>query len=201
MSSTKQKMTDSKRLAALREILNHARNEALARVREFREEQDQDAEAAPGDEMDVARSLAEVETHASLIERIEQRLKAIDEAFTRLDQGLYGICEDCGGEIPVARLKALPFATCCVDCQEKRNHGERVGQGAVDESSRRFWQPPEEMDERFEKGDAMQSPEEGGVIVHEGKPGGAEVGEFEQLPPAPTARRRGRPRKKQTTEE
>lgn len=198
--SIERKTTDSDRLAALREILNRGRSDALARVREFRQEQDEDAVPPPSDEMDVARSLAEVETHASLIERAEYRLKAIDEAFSRLDEGRYGICEDCGDEIPVERLKALPFATCCVDCQEKRNHRVRPGEGAVDEPSRRLWQGPPELEESFEKGDTMAAPEEG-LIVHEGGPSGAEIGEFEQLPPAPTARRRGRPRKKEASEE
>ena len=38
--------------------------------------------------------------------------------LTRLDQGLYGCCTECGDDIPIARLRALPFAVRCVDCEE-----------------------------------------------------------------------------------
>ncbi|MCL5022668.1 MAG: TraR/DksA family transcriptional regulator [Nitrospirae bacterium] len=51
--------------------------------------------------------------------RHQTRLKAIEEALRRIDEGLYGICEDCGEEISVARLNAVPFALRCIDCQER----------------------------------------------------------------------------------
>lgn len=186
---------DGKRQQALRELLNHARNQALARVREFRREQDEDATPPPSDELDTARSLADVETHASLIERAEYRLKAIAAAFDRIDRGRYGFCEECGDDIPIERLKILPFAAYCVDCQTKRNHRLRPGEGYVDEPSRYLWSGPEELDESIEKQESLTGPEEQ-IMVRDRSPFGPEVGEFEQMEPAPTARRRGRPRKK-----
>src|ERR1700739_4750213 len=95
-----QRIDEDKRNRDLREVLNHARNEALARVRDFRREQEEDATPTPSDELDAARSLAEIETHASLIERAEYRLRAIDQAFARIESGNYGICEECGDELP-----------------------------------------------------------------------------------------------------
>jgi DnaK suppressor protein len=50
----------------------------------------------------------------------EQMLEKIEHALTRLDEGRYGQCEDCGGGIPPARLDALPYATRCVECEERR---------------------------------------------------------------------------------
>lgn len=44
----------------------------------------------------------------------------IEEALRRISEGEYGQCEDCGGRIPPARLKAMPSASVCVECQEKR---------------------------------------------------------------------------------
>jgi len=44
-------------------------------------------------------------------------LDAIDSALLKLAEGTYGICEECGGEIPLGRLQAIPFATRCVECQ------------------------------------------------------------------------------------
>jgi DnaK suppressor protein len=142
---------NSQRDEALRAILNHERNQALARVREYRSDQEQETTPPPGDEMDAAQSLAEIETHATLIERVEDRLKAIDFAFDRLDRGLYGICAQCGEEIPLERLKALPFAAYCVDCQEKRNHQRRSDQTWIDEPFIRRWDLPEEMTESTEE--------------------------------------------------
>jgi len=44
-------------------------------------------------------------------------LDAIDGALLKLAEGTYGICEECGGAIPLGRLQAIPFATRCVACQ------------------------------------------------------------------------------------
>ena len=56
------------------------------------------------------------------------------------------------------------------------------------------------MDESLEKQDSMTEPEEA-LIVRDRDPFGPEVGEFEQLPPGPTARRRGRPKRNEPKEE
>jgi len=186
-------ISNSERLQTLRNLLTHQRNEALARIRDFRRAQEEDAEPLPGDELDAARALAEVETHAGLIERAEYRLKAIAAAFRRVEEGRYGICEECGEDIAVERLTVLPFAAYCVDCQSKRKHRLRPGEGDIDEPSRHLWTLPEEMDESLEKQDALMEPEER-LSVRDRRPSGPEVGEFEQLPPSPMARRRGRPR-------
>ncbi|HSW62902.1 MAG TPA: TraR/DksA C4-type zinc finger protein [Dissulfurispiraceae bacterium] len=47
-----------------------------------------------------------------------QMLIRIDAALTKLREGSYGICEECGCEIEEGRLKVMPFAICCRDCQE-----------------------------------------------------------------------------------
>jgi DnaK suppressor protein len=147
---TAEQAKDQQRLQALRQILNHERNEALARVRDYRRDQEQEAVPLPGDEMDVARSTAEVETHASLIDRVENRLKAIDFAFNRLEQGRYGICAQCNEQISVERLHVLPFAAYCVDCQETRNHRARAGKTWIDEPFIHQWDLPEGMEETTE---------------------------------------------------
>jgi len=50
----------------------------------------------------------------------------IDEAVRKIEEGTYGICEDCGEEISEKRLLVLPAATLCVDCQENREELEKV---------------------------------------------------------------------------
>lgn len=46
-------------------------------------------------------------------------LTEIETALQRMDNGNYGICKECGREIDVERLEVLPWATYCVECQEK----------------------------------------------------------------------------------
>jgi DnaK suppressor protein len=58
-------------------------------------------------------SLKQLSTH-------RETLLKVDEALRKIDEGTYGRCEDCGEDISVERLKVLPFAIYCVDCQEKR---------------------------------------------------------------------------------
>ncbi|HKD65890.1 MAG TPA: TraR/DksA C4-type zinc finger protein [Candidatus Binataceae bacterium] len=182
------------RLEVLKNILTQERSNALARIRELRRNQGDDMAGSPGDEMDVARSLTDVETNASLIERAEDRLKAIDDAFGRLTRGRYGICEQCENEIAVERLKVLPFATYCVDCQQERSQ-QRTSRAAVNDEPWRRWRIHEEPDEAGEDTNSVTDPEEL-LTIHDTSPFEAEEGELEQAPSAAPTRRRGRPRKK-----
>lgn len=50
-------------------------------------------------------------------------LRDIDQALERLEKGVHGICEPCGRAIPQARLKAVPWARYCIDCQERVEQG------------------------------------------------------------------------------
>jgi RNA polymerase-binding protein DksA len=53
-----------------------------------------------------------------------KRLKLIDSALTRIQQGKYGLCVKCGKRIPQGRLEAIPYALMCVECktaEERRN--------------------------------------------------------------------------------
>jgi len=150
-TKTARRIADDARLNDLAKALAAARDEALARVRVLRKEEQEDAVELPADGLDAARSLEDVETDAGLIERCEYRLKEIDAALSRLERGRYGICEKCRQEIPVERLKAVPFAAYCIDCQQKRNERRHPGEGDVDEPSRHVWTPPEELKESVEE--------------------------------------------------
>lgn len=181
---------DGERPAALYQILARLRDETYERIREFRLDQRDEAQPAPADEMDVARSSADVETHASLIARAEERLRFIDQALARVEQGRYGICAECGEEIPLERLTAVPFAVLCVDCQRKTNRSRRWGEGATIRPYDHQWSIPEEMEEPGERTYRSTGPEDD-VAIHLGEPFGPEEGG--EAPPA--KRKRGRPRK------
>ena len=142
-------------------MLLRLQEETYRRVREFRRDQEQESESGPADEMDSARSTAEVETHAGLIARAEEKLRFVDEALTRLDAGKYGRCVGCHELIPLDRLKALPFAAYCVDCQQKRNRARSGwGEGTMIPPYDHQWTVPEEMEEPTEREYRSTDPEE-----------------------------------------
>jgi RNA polymerase-binding protein DksA len=62
------------------------------------------------------------------LERDVRELRAVEAAAARLHTPDYGVCDDCGGEIPYARLDAQPTATRCLACQARR---ERAGATAA----------------------------------------------------------------------
>jgi DnaK suppressor protein len=68
----------------------------------------------------------------ALMEMESETLRKIDDALLRLQAGTYGICAECAGKIAEARLRALPFASLCRDCQEHEEEAARVSQPRVD---------------------------------------------------------------------
>ena len=72
---------------------------------------------------------AALETDRNFILRIRDRERKlifkIQEALRRLEEGEYGICESCGEEIGIARLKARPVTTLCIDCKSIQEVQER----------------------------------------------------------------------------
>lgn len=65
----------------------------------------------------------EQEFTLSLAESGSQALPLIEAAIDRIDEGTFGVCEECGVQIPRARLNAIPFAHLCVNCasEQERN--------------------------------------------------------------------------------
>jgi DnaK suppressor protein len=61
----------------------------------------------------------------ALIQMKSETLNKINDALARLDAGNYGNCFECGAEIAEKRLRALPFAVRCKDCEEARETAER----------------------------------------------------------------------------
>ncbi|HEY6200672.1 MAG TPA: RNA polymerase-binding protein DksA [Candidatus Binatia bacterium] len=72
---------------------------------------------------------ASLESNRNFILRIRDRerklIAKIDEALRRLEDGSYGVCEECGEMIGTARLKARPVTTLCIDCKSAQEVGER----------------------------------------------------------------------------
>ncbi|MCX8072266.1 MAG: TraR/DksA C4-type zinc finger protein [Candidatus Binatia bacterium] len=68
--------------------------------------------------------LAQEERAARLYDRLgeheRRELALIEDALRRIAEGSYGVCVDCGGKIPIARLRAIPQTPYCVKCAERR---------------------------------------------------------------------------------
>jgi DnaK suppressor protein len=70
---------------------------------------------AEGSEVDIQGDIG-----FAVIQLTTETLNKIDTALRRLEEGHYGDCFECGDEIAEARLRALPFAVRCRDCEQRR---------------------------------------------------------------------------------
>lgn len=89
--------------------------------------------SATGDAADAAFDSGSEEISSQLAELEARELSQVNRALARLKQGSYGNCEICDAKIPVARLNALPYSTCCIKCQRESEEGGDAGFAGHDE--------------------------------------------------------------------
>lgn len=77
-----------------------------------------------------AQMATERDLEFALDARESAELDAIDAALKRIEDGVYGVCTDCGVDIPAARLHAAPETPRCIDCQDKLEHQRGKATGA-----------------------------------------------------------------------
>ena len=109
----------------LRQMLEDRRrelmNEVQGRIRDVRAEGDRDVlDQGESSEVDIQEDI-----EFALIQMKSETLNKINEALRRLEDGTYGNCFECGDEVAEARLRALPFAVRCKDCEEARETAEQ----------------------------------------------------------------------------
>ena len=76
-------------------------------------------DGAGNDQADVGSTTLERDHEMSLANNARDMLNQIEFALTRIDDGTYGVCENCGNAIGKGRLQAFPRATLCVSCKER----------------------------------------------------------------------------------
>jgi RNA polymerase-binding transcription factor len=118
------------RYSELKQMLDERRREIQAQVqgkmRGVREEGswggklNEVLDAVESAEADIQEDL-----ELALVQMKSETLNKITDALTRLEQGDYGNCYECGEEIAEKRLRALPFAVRCKDCEEAKEVAER----------------------------------------------------------------------------
>jgi RNA polymerase-binding transcription factor len=124
-----QRMAPS-RYAELKQMLDSRRREIQAEVagkmRDVREEGtwggklNEVLDAVESSEADIQEDI-----EFALIQMKSETLNKINDALSRLEHGNYGYCFDCAEEIAEKRLRALPFAVRCKDCEEARETAEQ----------------------------------------------------------------------------
>ncbi|MEW6067551.1 MAG: TraR/DksA C4-type zinc finger protein [Nitrospirota bacterium] len=123
-------VTEEERKATLRNILLDKRKEIIKEAKSeiskyIKGETKQLVDTALDDgdwsvvDLSEDISLKQLSTH-------RETLHKIDEVLRKINEGTYGICEDCGEEISEKRLSVMPFAIYCIDCQEKREQLEEI---------------------------------------------------------------------------
>ena len=112
-------------LTFFRNLLETRRLEILA-------EADRAVDSMNGDERITYADPADralLESNRNFLLRMRDRerklLSKIDEAFARIQDGSYGLCEECGGAIGIERLKARPVTTLCIDCKSSQEAREK----------------------------------------------------------------------------
>ncbi len=112
------------RYQELKRILEERRREILSEVHEkMRDVRTEGSTANVQGVLDsVESSEADIQEDIefALIQMKAETLQKIDEALVRLEEGSYGYCFECGSEISERRLRALPFAVRCKNCEEAR---------------------------------------------------------------------------------
>jgi len=79
-----------------------------------------------GDEAERATRETENSLELRTRDRYRKLIGKIDKALRRIDEGVYGYCEETGEEIGIERLEARPIATLCLDAQERWEHRQKL---------------------------------------------------------------------------
>ncbi|HVB57825.1 MAG TPA: TraR/DksA family transcriptional regulator [Candidatus Acidoferrales bacterium] len=107
----------ARKYEALEKALTSQRDELSVRLNTRLGEVFVDRE--PDDEAALASDSTSKDLAVATLERERRMLDQVKTALERIKSGDYGICESCGGPIPDARLRALPWAKVCIRCAER----------------------------------------------------------------------------------
>ncbi|MFB3853377.1 MAG: TraR/DksA family transcriptional regulator [Vicinamibacterales bacterium] len=115
---------DQNRYDDLKRMLDERKREILVEVHEkIRDVRSENSFGKMNEVLDAGESSEadiQEDIEFALIQMKAETLSKINEALARLEEGAYGYCFECGQEISQQRLRALPFAVRCKDCEEAR---------------------------------------------------------------------------------
>ena len=126
-TTTKTKGAAKSRYNELKKMLEERRRELMndvqGRIRDVRADGNKDRDVLDQGESSEVDIQEDIEF--ALIQMKSETLNKIGEALRRLEEGTFGYCFECGEEISERRLRALPFAVRCKDCEEARETAEQ----------------------------------------------------------------------------
>ncbi len=108
-----------------RRILLNKLNELIQEASKTMSEMSGEAENFP-DPTDRAALESDRNFELRIRDRERKLIKKIKEALQRIEDGTFGICEECGEEISEERLMARPVTTLCIKCKEKQEREEKL---------------------------------------------------------------------------
>jgi len=112
-------------MKSLKDMLLRMREELVREIARRSRESKGKTTQDIGDILDSVSEERTRELDMLLTDREKLKLKQIDDALERIEENLYGLCEECGVKIPKARLKVVPFAKYCVECKEAIEREEK----------------------------------------------------------------------------
>ncbi len=115
---------DKKKLEHFKELLLKQRQQILNVGLLNKSEDLHVAQEDLSDETDLASSLIQQQLNCTIRDREYFKLRRIDAALDRIDEGTYGHCEDCDEEIGMKRLENQPWAELCITHAEEREREE-----------------------------------------------------------------------------
>ena len=122
-TATKNAVDELGGIDVVRRLLTTHRDEILAMYEHDVKAGQEASDEGSDDIVDRANNAYSRELLFSLSDGERHTLLRIEEALQRTESGTYGICTNCGNEIRPGRLKAMPWARYCIDCQELAEKG------------------------------------------------------------------------------
>ena len=122
-TATKSNIDELGGIDVVRKQLTHQRNEILAMYEQDVRAGQEASDEGSDDIVDRANNAYSRELLFSLSDGERHTLLRVEEALQRIEQGVYGICTNCNREIRAGRLRAMPWARYCIDCQELAEKG------------------------------------------------------------------------------
>ena len=117
------------RYSELKSILEERRREIMdqvqGKIRDVRTEGANNPNQGVLDAVESSELDIQDDIEFALIQMKSETLNKIEEALHRLEDGTFGYCFECGEEISERRLRALPFAVRCKDCEEARETAQQ----------------------------------------------------------------------------
>lgn len=115
---------DANKLAEVRQFLELEHSRLVDEIADFEAERQYNLSEASGEHnyrdhmADQGSATFARDLDQELEENIRELLAQVERAMKRIDDGVYGKCVRCGGEIAEARLEAMPTAELCISCKE-----------------------------------------------------------------------------------